>query len=329
VIGNVREWTADAMGPSPAEAQVDPPAVPGAWGAHRVARGGCWFDAPGLTRLAHRRGTAPTHPGRPGEGWQSTGLRVAADVVGPGAPPPAWFEALAPAERPPVPLPRGLAFGHGRGEYRNLKDRSVLVWVPGGAGLKGFFLGKYEVTWGQLRRFAAVVAEHPPLEPGGYAAGDRHPVFGVGPRDADAYCAWAGLALPTAAEWVDAACGRSDRPWPWGEAEPDGSRLNLADRDVPPDRRFDGRAPWRDGAPEAAPVGSYPAGASPFGCLDMAGNAWEVLAAAEPGAPKREVRGGSFASSGERCRPTKPSTVPAASRQGNHAVGFRVCRRLD
>ena len=91
---------------------------------------------------------------------------------------------------------------------------------------------------------------------------EDHPVTGVSWYESEAYARFAGKRLPTEAEWEKAASwdasSNAKRRFAWGDEEPDASRCN-----------FDVRR-WG-----TTPVGFFPAGASPYGCLDMTGNVWE------------------------------------------------------
>jgi len=101
---------------------------------------------------------------------------------------------------------------------------------------------------------------------------DEHPVVQLNWYAAQAYCQWVGGQLPSEAQWEKAARGSDGRLFPWGNEMPKGVFLNAADANLP--------VPWAkndqdDGHRYTSPVGNYPAGASPYGVLDLAGNAWE------------------------------------------------------
>jgi len=162
-----------------------------------------------------------------------------------------------------------------------------------------------------------------------------YPVVHVTWEQAGTYCAWAERRLPTEAEWERAARGDDFRNYPWGDEPPSGEYANF-------NRLVN----------DTSRVGSYAAGASPFGALDMAGNVWEWVADLygteyyksspehNPTGPEasstnlRVIRGGSFqdewvdlrvSKRGAALGPAPDALFDAPDRDGEYSskIGFR------
>jgi formylglycine-generating enzyme required for sulfatase activity len=170
--------------------------------------------------------------------------------------------------------------------------------------LSSFLLDRLEVTNRAFARFVHATGHRPPANPNPaltlwendhpLPGIDDHPVVNVDWSDAVAYCQWAGKRLPTEAEWEKGARGTDGRRYPWGN-DWDFTRANSASYWAKRTIEFHSGADWEafwikgDGARLSRahgikgevltlPVGSFPQGASPYGLLDMAGNAAEWVA---------------------------------------------------
>jgi formylglycine-generating enzyme required for sulfatase activity len=174
-----------------------------------------------------------------------------------------------------------------------------------------FEITQHEITNAQYARcVAAGVCEQPGRaikdtnvrsDPGYFA--DNYPVVAVSWYDADAFCRWSGGRLPSEEEWEKAARGTDGRRYPWGNTF-DVSRANL-DSTYP------------------SPVGQYPAGVSPYGVLDMAGNVFEWTTTQANG--QFVVRGGAWTKYYFRGRVTDRGTWLEPT-FANYDVGFRCVR---
>jgi len=191
-------------------------------------------------------------------------------------------------------------------EPMDVVDLEAMVYVPAGEFIMGldnagkgysneepahivyldaFYIDKYEVSVPEYLTFLNTLGQHlwscggehcvyigedgnPAMLGIEYVDGqyqirsgfDNKPVTEVTWYGAVEYCAWVGKRLPTEAEWEKAARGTDGRRYPWGNA-------------------WDStRAAGSQGARQGAyplPIGSHPGDISPYGALDVLGNARE------------------------------------------------------
>jgi formylglycine-generating enzyme required for sulfatase activity len=225
------------------------------------------------------------------------------------------------------------------------KDGSIMILIPSGSFQMGstnepdesperkvvlpsFYIDTYEVTHEQYANFLQATGHRAPLD---WPDGDmpkklaKNPIVNITWHDAAAYAAWAGKRLPTEAEWEKACRGPDGRIHPWGNSgkgKKAASGSDVRDKTYPEGRTF--------------PVGSFPDDVSPYGVMDMAGNAWEWTADwykaylgndqfnVEFGGKYRVIRGGGAidyfqAAATRRCA----DRAHAAPSSTHDAVGFR------
>ncbi|MBI3926541.1 MAG: SUMF1/EgtB/PvdO family nonheme iron enzyme [Armatimonadetes bacterium] len=222
--------------------------------------------------------------------------------------------ALEPAERYPSAAAMRIALMNLDRAVRRGKDGAEMVVVPAGVcrmggtadgdrppqqvDLREFSIDTVPVTNARFRRFVQQTGHRPRgdwarwVQPGL----EEHPAVGVSWDDAVAYCRWAGKRLPSEDEWEKAARGEDGGEYPWGNEW------------VAENCHFAGSAAVGaefPGGRGTVPCGSCPGGASPYGCLDMAGNVWEWTSSGSGGL--RVLKGGCWSN-------RDPSALRPASR---------------
>jgi len=216
-----------------------------------------------------------------------------------------------------------------------------MVYVPGGEFMMGrddgdeyerpahkvtvkpFFVDLNEVTRQQYQDFVNKTGHAAPANwtnkhfPAGTG---QQPATDVTWDDANAYAKWSGKRLPMEEEWEFAARGTDGRRYPWGNDW------------------HSGNANADDASKSLAEVGSFK-GASPYGVMDMVGNAWEWTATklvAYPGGQLskpmtgdlRVIRGGSYTESKDEATTTYRRGYPARGNYVYTNTGFRCAKDL-
>jgi formylglycine-generating enzyme required for sulfatase activity len=177
--------------------------------------------------------------------------------------------------------------------------------------LSSFWIDQTEVTQAMYAKCSAEGCTKPTCKSGG----DNYPIVCVDWASAKAYCEWAGRRLPDEFEWEKAARGTEGSLYPWGNEK---ATCEYAVMD-------EGNGNGCGKGDSAWEVGSKPAGISPYGALDMAGNVWEWVEDwdyyAVNGAG-RVLRGGGFFSIASTVRSAKREVLHRPIDR-NKSLGFR------
>ncbi|MCX6583583.1 MAG: SUMF1/EgtB/PvdO family nonheme iron enzyme [Candidatus Aminicenantes bacterium] len=199
-------------------------------------------------------------------------------------------------------------------------DGIVMVYIPASEGLTGYWMAKTEVSVTQYLKFVNETQTNEPewqekgspfnVETGNdnyyrNQTGEDFPIVGISWNNANAYCQWLSsktgmnFKLPSESQWQKAAQGTDGRKYPWGNNFPEDNLANFSSLST-----------------KTIKVDANPRGASPYGLLNMAGNAEEWC-------DNQSARGGSFYDNERFITCSSRRKYEPAER--NNALGFRVC----
>ena len=232
--------------------------------------------------------------------------------------------------------------------------------------VSAFLIDRHEITNARYKQFVDATGFQTPSHPTSkltlwdhgvpIPGSEQHPVVNVSWDEAVAYCRWQGKRLPTEAEWEKAARGADGRRYPWG-SDWDIAKANSASYWAGRTIEFQNGEEWKafwvsgegarlshqrglNGEVLTVPVGTFPEGASPYGVLDMAGNASEWVQdwyepysylnapLSDPQGPNGQllkvVRGGSWLKPGRNIRASDRDYAFPADRASG--IGFRCAK---
>ena len=150
--------------------------------------------------------------------------------------------------RPTIPTTTGRMVLVAEGSFLFGKDKQSMT-------LPAFYIDKTEVPFVEYARFSKETGL--PMPAGAVGERPEDPIVDVSFLDAQEFAKWAGKRLPTSQEWEKAARGTDGRMYPWGDESPTPPPVNVGNK----------RGVMQ--------VHSNPAGASPYGAVNMLGNVWE------------------------------------------------------
>lgn len=191
------------------------------------------------------------------------------------------------------------------------------VHVPGRdepVEVEPFFIDRFPVTVGEFQRFLDTTQYRAPKYWGeaGFKEKDQ-PVVGISFMDAEKYADWAGKQIPTHEQWIAAARGGTQNPYPWGdEMDPQAVNGKMSD----------------DQEPNLSAVGHHPGGASPCGVEDLLGGAWEWTDSwYDAGMEYKIIKGGSYVDPPSLL--SIETILYASPKEKIDNIGFRCCRPVE